>query len=78
MSQQSKLASWQQLKAQKAQPTKVEVPITQEIIITPPIIEQEILVDLTVQSENLDSSTYQVTNDEVISKKSNKKGTVNV
>ncbi len=78
MSQQSKLASWQQLKAQKTQPAKIEEPTVQEIILAPSIVEQEILVDFTIQSENLDNSTDQITIDEVISKKPNKKGTVNV
>jgi hypothetical protein len=82
MSQQSKLASWQQLKAQTVT-SIVEEPSTQEIILTPSITEQEILVDLTVQSENLDNSSIpdstsvEESNIETV-KKSNKKGTVNV
>lgn len=79
MSQQSKLASWQQLKAQASQPkvqtvtSIVEEPITPDLTV----VDQEILVDLT----NLEENTTQVTNDELnieTVKKSNKKGTVNV
>jgi hypothetical protein len=75
MSQQSKLASWQQLKVYNTS-AKVEEPTNQEIILTPSIVEEEISVDLTIQPENLEEN-IQVTTAETV-KKPNKKGTVNV
>jgi hypothetical protein len=66
MSQQSKLASWQQLKVYN-KPTKVEEPTNQEIILT--IVED---------STNIENFTQDTTETAETVKKPNKKGTLNV
>lgn len=72
MSQQSKLASWQQLKAQKSQPAKVEEP---KVLILPVVEEPNTKVE---EPTNPESTIVENLESNVETVKKPKKGTVNV
>jgi hypothetical protein len=73
MSQQSKLASWQQLKVYK-----VEKPTTPDLTIVEEPTTQEIILSIVEDSINIENFTQDTTETAETVKKPNKKGAVNV